>query len=115
MPLIAAGTSHALALRNDRTAWAWGEGNWGQLGDGTWTTRTTPVAVQGLADVVSVAAGDRHSLTLLMDGTVWAWGYGPSGALGGPVPGLADVVAIAAGDGFSLALLFDASGCVANP
>jgi len=36
---------HAIALRSDGTVWAWGR-NWnGQLGDGTITTRNTPVQV----------------------------------------------------------------------
>ena len=29
---VAAGTSHALALREDGTLWAWGSNYWGQLG-----------------------------------------------------------------------------------
>jgi len=42
------GYIHSLALMSDGTVWAWGENNYGQLGDGTNTNRTTPVQVQNL-------------------------------------------------------------------
>ena len=47
---IASGGHHALALKGDRTVWSWGYNDIGQLGDGTTTSRTSPVQV-------SVAAG----------------------------------------------------------
>jgi hypothetical protein len=44
---LSAGTRHTAAVRNDGTVWTWGA-NWdGQLGDGTETSRTTPVQVRG--------------------------------------------------------------------
>ena len=42
---IAAGGSHTVALKGDRTVWAWGNNGNGQLGDGTTTGRLTPVRV----------------------------------------------------------------------
>jgi YD repeat-containing protein len=45
---IAGGYFHTIALKNDGTVWAWGYNGYGQLGDGTTTTRTTPVQVSGL-------------------------------------------------------------------
>lgn len=55
---IAAGAAHSLAIRNDRTLWAWGSNGSGRLGDGTTTNRLNPVQV--LTNVVSVSAGDAH-------------------------------------------------------
>jgi len=42
---IAAGWSHTLANTTDGIIWAWGNNDYGQLGDGTDITRTTPVEV----------------------------------------------------------------------
>ena len=96
-------------------AFAWGEGSYGQLGDGTTTNSNLPVAVSGLSGVAAVAAGNFHSLALLGDGTVMAWGANSSGELGNgsttqsdvpvPVSGLSEVTAISAGNFHSLALL----------
>lgn len=43
---IAAGGAHSLAIIKDGTAWAWGKGNDGQLGDGEEDTSETPVKVK---------------------------------------------------------------------
>ena len=115
---IAAGSLHSLALRSDGTVWAWGLNDFGQLGDGTTTNRSAPVAVSGLTNAVAIAAGDDFSLALKNDGTVWAWGTGAEGQLGdgtttqhratpAPVSGLGGVAAIAACHESSLALMSD--------
>jgi len=126
---ISAGENHSLALKNDGTAWSWGYNNYGQLGDGTTTQRTSPVQVKGLnnsgflTDVTDISAGGSHSLALKNDNTVWAWGYNYSGQLGDgtttqrttpvQVKGLnnsgflTDITAINAGGGHSLALKND--------
>ena len=88
--------------------WSWGLNSSGQLGDGSTTQRTTPVAVSGLANVVAIAAGNTHSVALKSDGSVWAWGLNNVGQLGDgtsvnrltPVPmsGLSGIQAIGAGD-----------------
>lgn len=114
---IAAGMRFSLALLDDGTVMAWGENEWGQLGDGTTVNSDVPVKVQGLSDVVAIAAGDYHSLALKADGTVWAWGDNESGELGDGtttnsytpvrVKGLSGVTAIAAGEAHSLALKKD--------
>ena len=62
--LIEADGSGSFAVGLDAAVWAWGRNQWGQLGDGTPTNRTTPVqiAIAGMgwqlpAPVLSVAAG----------------------------------------------------------
>jgi alpha-tubulin suppressor-like RCC1 family protein len=84
---VAAGRNHAIALMDDGTLRAWGLNTSGQLGDGTRTTRTTPVVVRGSSgaavhDVIQVTAGALHSVALLADGTVLTWGEGSRGQLG---------------------------------
>ena len=72
---ISAGfVSHAVALKNDGTVWAWGSNGYGQLGDGTTTGRNIPVQVSDLTGVTAISAGDSHTVALKNDGTVWAWG-----------------------------------------
>lgn len=113
---VAAGSSHGLAIRQDRSVWTWGYNNVGQLGDGTTTNRQVPVPTD-ITSATAVAGGGWHSLALLADGTVLAWGYNNAGQLGiggttnqvwpAPVAGLIDVVAIAAGGYHTLALTRD--------
>jgi len=43
--VMAAGVGHGVAVAADGTVWAWGENEYGQLGDGTATNRSTPVQV----------------------------------------------------------------------
>jgi alpha-tubulin suppressor-like RCC1 family protein len=80
---IAAGTSHALALKEDGTVWAWGDNFFGQLGDGrTETHSPEPVRVKDLEGVGAIEGGGWFSLALKDDGSVWAWGYNQEGELG---------------------------------
>ncbi len=80
---IAAGGRHTLALRADRTVWAWGDNNGGQLGDGhAYCVSSIPVQVKAfdgtyLSNVTALAAGLSQTVALKTDGTVWGWGsYG---------------------------------------
>jgi uncharacterized delta-60 repeat protein len=84
---VSAGQAHSLAVCSDGTVAAWGSNLNGQLGNGTTTSSTTPVAVtiSGVLSgkkVIAVAAGAQHSLALCSDGTLAAWGEGSSGQLG---------------------------------
>jgi alpha-tubulin suppressor-like RCC1 family protein len=114
---VAAGSKHSLAVAGDGTVWAWGYNSSGQLGDGTTTNRSTPVQVQGMADVAAIAGGYEHTIAFRPDGTVWVWGWNDWGQLGdgtrddrstpAQVQGMADVVAVAGGMYHTLALLGD--------
>ncbi|RMA46376.1 hypothetical protein CI603_04625 [Bifidobacterium sp. wkB338] len=85
---ISAGGYHALTISQDGTAWAWGYNGWGQLGDGTITSRPTPKQVGNPTDssqpfqVAQISAGWVHSLAIDRSGTAWAWGYNYDGQLG---------------------------------
>ncbi len=114
---VAAGFGHTLVIKEDRSVYAWGWNNQGQLGDGTTEDRDAAIPVTGLADIVAIAAGDDHSLALAADGTLWAWGgndYGQLGTLGSAkesrpieVRSIGPVRAIAAGENFSVVLRRD--------
>lgn len=114
---IAAGDYFSLALHSDGTLLAWGFNGYGQLGDGTTTSRREPRPVLGMTRVVAMAAGGIHGLALLEDGAVWAWGQSTLGALGNGsrerrfepdrVLDLEDVTMVAAGGRHSMALTRD--------
>ncbi|MBI3417144.1 MAG: DUF5011 domain-containing protein [Verrucomicrobia bacterium] len=121
---IAGGDSHSVALKADGTVWAWGEGFFGQLGNGSFSNSATPVQVGALSGVAAVASGSGclHSLALKVDGTAWAWGNGRYGQLGDgnfytggnsgvavpvQVSGLVNVRALAGGFQHSVALKAD--------
>ncbi len=122
---VSAGSDHSLALRSDGSVWAWGDNDFGQLGDrGATIDQQTPVPVSGLGSgVVAVSAGGDHSVALRSDGSVMAWGQDYSGQLGDDhyllnyayprsVFGLgagSGVVAVSAGRIHSLALRSDGS------
>ena len=80
---IAAGSHHSMALKNDGTAWAWGQNDFGQLGDGTTTQWQVTTQVGGLAGVLAISTGDKFSIALKSDGTVWAWGAGSAANFSG--------------------------------
>lgn len=78
---IAGGSAgHSLAVMSDGTLYAWGNNSHGQVGDGTTTHRSRPVAVG--SDFVAAAAGVRFSVGVKRDGTLWTWGDNEFGALG---------------------------------
>jgi alpha-tubulin suppressor-like RCC1 family protein len=69
---IAAGQTHALALKKNGTLWAAGQNGDGQLGIGDQKPRDRFVKV--LDGVSAIAAGGFHSLALKEDGTLWGAG-----------------------------------------
>lgn len=79
---IAAGNSHAIALKKDGTLWSWGSNFYGQLGDGTTTSRTAPVQIGTDNNWKEIAAGHWYNLGIKKDGTLWAWGANTKGGLG---------------------------------
>jgi len=77
------GTSNNLALRSDGTVLAWGDNSYGQLGNGTTTSSSVPIAVQGLSRKIrAVSMGSHTGYALASDGTVWSWGNNDVGELG---------------------------------
>ena len=84
---ISAGLDYTMYVKSDRTAWASGRNNYGQLGDGTNTDRNSSIQVMdangsAFTGVVGVSAAYYHTLFLKIDGTVWATGHNGYGRLG---------------------------------
>lgn len=77
------GAAHTCAVNGSGGVVCWGANGSGQLGDGSTTTRLSPVGVVGLASgVAKVSVGAAHSCALLVGGGVKCWGLNTVGALG---------------------------------
>src|SRR5262249_46486464 len=79
---VTAGSEHTVAIKTDGTLWNWGDGESGQLGDGTFDDQGSPVQVGTATDWASAAAGFEHTVAVKTDGTLWAWGDDNYGQLG---------------------------------
>ncbi|HWR94957.1 MAG TPA: T9SS type A sorting domain-containing protein [Flavobacterium sp.] len=72
---ISAGSGHVLALKTDGTLWSWGDGYYGQLGNGTsYSVVHIPTQIGNDTDWKLIACGDVHSLAIKEDGSLWTWG-----------------------------------------
>lgn len=76
---IVSGSSHTLVLKQNGTVWAWGDNNYGQLGNGTYSTGSSvPVQVMGLGGYVEqIAVGNYCNIAIgygQYGKTVWTWG-----------------------------------------
>ena len=108
---IAAGTFHTCALTGSRGVKCWGDGTFGQLGNGSASNQSTPVDVvatgegpggAALSDVSQITAGNDHTCALTLSGGVKCWGYGGglgNGATSGTQSTPVDVVATGQGLG----------------
>lgn len=73
-----------LALLADGSLWAWGNGRWGQLGDGGTQSSSTPVRVtlpKGVS-VASMSSGGYSCYALDTAGQLLSWGRNQFGQLG---------------------------------
>ena len=84
--MVACGIFHTLVMTRAGQLFAFGGGDFGQLGLGDRTSRDVPVEVGpgrfGKAIIVFAAAGDDHSGVVTSGGGVWTWGWGACGCLG---------------------------------
>lgn len=78
---VAAGQDHTCALAAGEV-YCWGEGGFGQLGQGTETDSDAALVVPGLAGIVQIAIGHNYGCARDGGGSVWCWGDAYDGQLG---------------------------------
>ena len=82
---VASGSEHSLALTSTGRVLAWGDNDFGQLGDGTTTERDTPVRItmpSSVKKVTKLIGGGVFSLALTSTGRLLSWGSNVFGELG---------------------------------
>lgn len=98
---LSAGWRHSCGVTTSNEAFCWGDNYWGELGDGSTTSRVLPVRVVGA--FASVQVGARHSCGVTTTHAAYCWGDNAAGQLGdGSGVASSSPVAVAGG------LLFDA-------
>jgi len=89
---VSAGLNYSLALDSGGKIWAWGENEYGQLGNNDTINNSPldvylPTAVKDnfnvdVSGVISISAGSHHSIALDDTGELFIWGFNGSGELG---------------------------------
>lgn len=73
---------HTCVVLLGGTVKCWGLNEYGQLGDGTATTRSLPVTALFISDAIAVTTGRYHTCVLVASGSVKCWGFNSHGELG---------------------------------
>ena len=68
------------AIKTDGTLWGWGDNTTGDIGDGTTTTRNSPVQIGSLTNWSTLSGGLSMPFAVKTDGTMWSWGSAAGGA-----------------------------------
>ena len=77
------GGSNTAAIKLNGTLWTWGRNDYGQLGDNTRISKSSPVqTIAGGTNWSSVGCGQGHVVAIKTDGTLWTWGFNNYGQLG---------------------------------
>ncbi len=85
---ISLGEEHSSAITSIGSIFTWGNNNYGQLGDGTTTTKLIPTDITSLFNlssgetIASISLGYAHSSAITSKGFIYTWGNNSYGQLG---------------------------------
>jgi len=100
---VATGWYHTCALVFNGNVWCWGEGDYGQMGNGsTDVNNYSPLLVPTLSNIKAISARGMHTCALTNTGGVKCWGWNEYGQVGNgtydsPITEPVDVVGLDAG------------------
>jgi alpha-tubulin suppressor-like RCC1 family protein len=95
---VSAGSQHTCARMTGGAINCWGWNYYGQLGDGTTGSKSTPKEVKGIpGTVVALGLGGNASCGIVERGDLFCWGDNASGQLGSVTVGASSVPLPAAG------------------
>ncbi len=114
--LVQVGEQFTCARRNDGSVWCWGQGEDGQLGDGSTGATSTPTLSQ-MSRALGVTTGDWHTCSRTRAQRAKCWGANNAGQLGNgttddwatpvSVAGLCHVKTLSAGGQHTCAVRLD--------
>jgi alpha-tubulin suppressor-like RCC1 family protein len=84
---IAAGYDFSMALTADGKLYSWGRNNYGQLGLGHRTNKTTPTHVTPGIKYLAMSAGENTSMAINGEGRLYIWGRNNYGQYGNGLSG----------------------------
>ena len=98
---------YACALGSDSIVRCWGANDRGQLADGTYVDRSTPLPIKDITDATSIDAAGSRACVIRKDKSLWCWGlrYGIDPV--SPIPlkeKVTDVHDVALGGDFACAI-----------
>ncbi|OLC70617.1 MAG: hypothetical protein AUH78_20435 [Gemmatimonadetes bacterium 13_1_40CM_4_69_8] len=79
---LTAGTPHSCGVAMGGAAYCWGDGGYGQLGNGSQNNSLVPVPVVGGLAFTSLSARQLHTCGIAADNRAYCWGWNPDGQLG---------------------------------
>jgi len=80
---VSVGSLMTHAIKTDGTLWGWGYNSFGQLGDNTTASKSSPVQTVAAGTNWKFVSSDVFTIgAIKTDGTLWTWGDNSYGALG---------------------------------
>ena len=79
---INSGYNNSFSIKNNGTLWAWGQNDYGQLGDGTTIDKVIPTQIGTDNDWSIISGGLFHTVALKSNGALYTWGDNTYAQLG---------------------------------
>ena len=79
---VSCGSIVTSAIKTDGTLWTWGGNGYGQLGDNTIVSKSSPVQTIAFGTNWKQISSGSNTVAIKTDGTLWTWGGNGYGQLG---------------------------------